>query len=102
MRTRVTGFLIALAIVTIASVGTMVVGQFRDTWPWPWISAPIVPAWFLVVWMCGGPHGFALEAYEGTVAIFGVALLMWWALIEGFRRVWRRLRPRTNATAPPV
>lgn len=76
----------ALLIVSGATVA-LVVSDPGDLSDWPRIAVPIKPAWLVAYGFGGGPHGLAGEWwYQGPVT-FVVALAMWWAVLEGCRRL---------------
>jgi hypothetical protein len=87
MRVRLASLWLALLIVSIATVAVLVANP-ADVSDWPFLGAPMKPAWFLVFGLGGGPHGIAGEWYQGP-ATFAVAVAMWWGVFEGCRALWR-------------
>ena len=87
MRGPAASFLLALLIVTAAMVAVFVSHPSGPS-EWPRLAVPIKPAWFLMFAFGGGPHGlFGKWWYDGPVT-FVLALAMWWAVLEGGRRLW--------------
>jgi hypothetical protein len=83
-------FIIALVIVTVATVALVF---FEDTSAqphWPAVAAPIIPAvYILASFFTGGAHGMgSVPRYQQAIAVFGIALTMWWILVEGCRIAW--------------
>jgi hypothetical protein len=93
-------FVVALVIVTVATVAALFLEDPVAERQWPAVAAPIIPAVYLTVFLVGGPHGTPLSVYEAWAAIYGIALVMWWVVIEGSRQVWTFLR--RDAHSPPV
>jgi cobalamin synthase len=99
MPTWRSSFVAALVVVTIAMFSAAVLGNVSKG---PIVTAPIVPAMYLIYAMfIGGPHGDTLGYYQEASLIFVIALLLWWALFEGCRQLWTRLGSRPTATRPP-
>ena len=82
-------FWLALLIVSAATVA-LIATDPRDFSEWPRIAVSIKPAWVLVYGLGGGPHSDVSGKwwYQGPVT-FVVALAMWWAVLEGCRRLWK-------------
>ncbi len=79
----------AVAIVSICLAGVFAFRQQPDGWPWLLFAIPIWwPLWGVIV-ISGGPHS-GPAAYELPLT-FLLAVLMWWGIIEGGRRLWRRV-----------
>jgi len=87
MRGRIASFWLAFLIAG-AAIAALLVRDPGDISEWPRISLTILPAWWLV-YAFGGPHSFVGGRwwYQGPVT-FVVALAMWWAVLEGWRRLW--------------
>jgi hypothetical protein len=51
-----------------------------------------MPAFFIAFGLGGGPHGLPGEWWYDVPVTFVIALAMWWAVLEGFRRLWNLLR----------
>jgi hypothetical protein len=96
----VRSFLAALGLVTVAMAGFVTLEDPDSGRSWPAVAAPLVPAaYVLASFFTGGIHGMSLPRLQALAAIFGIGLLMWWAIIEGCRRVWslaRRTHPRSS------
>ncbi len=77
--------MLAVVIVAVAMAGAT---WLQDMRPFPWIvfMASIFPALAIAVAAAGGPHEASGEPYV-TAATFLIATLMWYALIEGGRRL---------------
>jgi hypothetical protein len=96
MRGPTASFWLAFLIVSAATVALIVTptahpGEWSE---WPRLAVPIKPPFLLVYAFGGGPHGRVAGEwwYDGPVT-FVVALAMWWAVLEGCRRL-RNLRRR--------
>jgi uncharacterized membrane protein HdeD (DUF308 family) len=89
---------VALLIVCVAMIaGTAFQDRAADR-QWPAVAAPVIPAvYLLAAFFTGGFHGMTLPRYQALAAIFCIALLSWWAVIEGCRQIWKRLRSDTHA-----
>lgn len=57
----------------------------------------LFPAHLIVLIAAGGPHEANGEPYLG-VAIFIIATMMWYGLIEGARRWWPHRRKRVHSS----
>ena len=92
MRGPTASFWLALLIVSAATVAIIVTGP-RDFSEWPRIAVSIKPSRVLVYGFGGGPHSAFSGKwwYQGPVT-FVLALTMWWAVLEGCRRLWNLRR----------
>ena len=90
MRGPTASFLLALLIVGSGTVGVLVAWAAHpgESSEWPLIAVPIWPAFLLAYVLGGGPHGNAGEWWFQVPVTFVVALAMWWAVLEGCRRLW--------------
>ena len=53
----------------------------------------IEPAWWFAFFAAGGPHSYVARKWWYIVPVtFILALAMWWALLEGCRRLWNLRR----------
>ena len=85
---RVTSLVLAAGIVAVAMAGGTWLQDYRQ-FPWIVFMALVFPAHLIVLIAAGGPHEASGEPYLG-VAIFSLATMMWYGLIEGARRYWPR------------
>ena len=90
MHTRACSLLLAVVIVGVAMAGVIWLQASRQ-FPWHLFVALTFPALAIVVAAGGGPLEASGEAYVGP-ATFVIAILLWYALIEGGRSWWRRWR----------
>jgi hypothetical protein len=95
MRRSPTSLELALLLVAVATIGAIAwrqPGLDSPFSPLPVISAPLVPAWWIVyLFVMGGPHG-SMGPYEEAQATLLVAVVLWWAVIAAVRAAWSRLR----------
>lgn len=84
----------AVLIASICVTGLIVFRHQFGERPWFLVAIPIwLPLW-VGIFLLGGWYG-GLHGVDGTYllpVVFVLAVLMWWGLIEGGRRLWRRLR----------
>jgi hypothetical protein len=105
MSRRISSLLGAIAIVSVALGGALWLQESRQ-FPWSLFFFLISSAVFLVATLQtgGGLHGAG--GPWSVPSIFVVAVLMWWALIEGGRWVYARWRKRdqqgTSSRSPRV
>jgi hypothetical protein len=94
--------MVALVIVTVAMIALVAFEDPTAARQWPAVAAPVIPAvYVLAAFFTGGFHGMSsVPRYQQVAAVFGIARLMWWVVIEACRRVWGLLRPDTHA--PPA
>ena len=84
-------FWLALLIVSVAMVVALV--TTANPPDLPRIVLAIEPAFWFAFFLGGGPHGdLAGEWWYIVPFTFVVALAMWWAGLEGCRRLWSGLR----------
>jgi hypothetical protein len=88
MHIRGTSLIFAVVIVAVAMAGATWLQDYRQ-FPWVVFFGVFFPAQWIVVMAGGGPHEVNGESWV-TVATFLLATLMWYGLIEGGRRWWRR------------
>jgi peptidoglycan/LPS O-acetylase OafA/YrhL len=85
--------MVAFAIVAVATISLWFFEDPLAQRQWPAVAAPVIPAVFVLAsFFTGGFHGVSLSRFEQAVAVFGIALLMWWPVAEGCRRVLRFAR----------
>ena len=88
----------ALVLVSIAMIGLLYFEDPVAERQWPAIAAPVIPAvYVLPLFFTGGAHGIGWGRDQQELAVFGIALLMWWIVMEVCRRVWGVLHSRTHA-----
>jgi peptidoglycan/LPS O-acetylase OafA/YrhL len=88
---RLSSLLIGIAIVAIGMAGATWLQDTRQ-FPWHLFIAAVFPAIVLVAVAGGGPHEISGEAWVGP-AIFILAVVMWWVVIEAGRQ-WRERQHR--------
>lgn len=86
---RLSSLLSGIAIVAIAMGGATWLQDTRQ-FPWHLFIGAVFPAIVLVTVAEGGPHEMSGQAWVGP-AIFILAVVMWWLVIEAGRR-WRERR----------
>ena len=95
MRGPTASFWLAFLIVSGAFVG-LFVARVQHPGEDPELSglaAPLRPAFFMAFAFGGGPHGDLPGKWWYDVPVtFVLALAMWWAVLEGCRRLWNLRR----------
>ena len=86
MRIRGTSLILAVIVVAVAMAGATWLQDYRQ-FPWVVFFGVFFPAQWIVVMAAGGPIDAGGETYI-TVLTALLAILMWYALIEGARRWW--------------
>ena len=86
MHTRTRSLLLAIVIVAVSVTGALWLQETRR-FPWRLFAVAIWSPAFLVAGLQGGHGAGGPIAWVLTVVL---AVLMWWALIEGVRLLWRR------------
>jgi hypothetical protein len=95
MRRPTASFWLAFLIVSVAMVVALVTtaahpGEFPEV---PRIALAIKPAWWVAFFFGGGPHSDVTGEWWYIVPVtFVIALAMWWAVLEGCRRLWNLRR----------
>jgi hypothetical protein len=89
---RGTSVLLAAIIVGVAMAGAWWLQYYRQ-FPWVVFFGVFFPAQWIVVMAAGGPHEVSGETWV-DVATFLLAILMWYALIEGARFWWQHRTKR--------
>jgi hypothetical protein len=93
-------FIIALVIVTVAIVAAIALEDPAAKRYWRALATPVVPAVnVLASFFIGGAHGMSLSRNQALAATFGIALVMWWVILEACRSVWWLVR-RTRHAQP--
>ena len=87
MRIRGPSLILAVIIVAVAMAGATWLQDYRQ-FPWVVFFGVFFPAQWIVVMAAGGPHEVSGETYI-TVLTALLAILMWYALIEGARFLWQ-------------
>ena len=93
MRRPAASFWLALLIVSGAMVAYFLarVAHYEDPEFTP-LASPLMPAFFMAFGLGGGPHGLPGKWWYDVPVTFFVALAMWWAVLEGCRRLWHLRR----------
>ena len=90
MRIRGRSLILAAIIVGVAMAGAWWLQYYRQ-FPWVVFFGVFFPAQWIVVMAAGGPIDAGSETYVNVLTAL-LAILMWYALIEGARRYWPRRR----------
>jgi len=88
MRIRLRSLTWAVLIVAVSMAGAVWLQEMRR-FPWHLFISPIFPAMAIVIAAAGGPHEASGNRLMGP-AIFVVATLMWYGLIELVRVIRAR------------
>jgi hypothetical protein len=96
VRIKATSLVLAVVIVAVAMAGAVWLQDYRQ-FPWIVFMAVFFPAQWIVVMAAGGPIDAGGETYI-TVLTALLAILMWYALIEGARRWWPGRRTRDHSS----
>ena len=85
---------VACVIVTIATVALVFFEDPNAQRHWPTVAAPVIPAIYVLGhFFTGGFHGMgSVPRLLLVIAIWHIALAMWWVVIEVCRRAWAFVR----------
>ena len=97
LRGPTASFWLALLIVSGAFVAYLVARVAHDVDPeFTPLAAPLRPAFLVAYVLGGGPHGLPGKWWYDVPVTFVIALAMWWAVLEGCRRLWNLWRSMTG------
>lgn len=81
---------VAFVIVTVATIGLAFFEDATAQRHWHAIAAPVIPAvYVLASFFTGGAHGIGWPRFWQVIAVYYIALVMWWIVLEVCRRVWK-------------